>query len=209
MRFNAAVVLSGCLLFCSTGLAQRNEVGLLLGSNQVPLTVQDSSADQGSSEIGRGLAYQATFARIWPVGHAIEAGLEVPLIAIPSQDVRSPLPGVPGNYASLFITPGFRVRFFENRRISPWAALGGGYARFAESTTLANGQPNTGARGANTGALQFGGGADFKTPLRLLRPIDLRGEVREFYTGLPQLQLPRGGSGQHNIVISGGFVVRF
>ncbi|MGI8770397.1 MAG: hypothetical protein ACR2JE_03070 [Acidobacteriaceae bacterium] len=209
MRSYAAVVLSAGLLFCSAGFAQRNEVGLLLGSNQVPVTLQGSKADQSGSEIHRGLAYQATFAHTWPIGHAIDAGLEVPLIAIPSEDVRSPLPGVPGNYASLFITPGLRVCFLDDRRISPWAAVGGGYARFAESTTLVSGQPNLGPRGTNTGALQFGGGADFKTPIRLLRPIDLRGEVRDFYTGLPHLQLPRSTSGQHNVVISGGFVVRF
>jgi hypothetical protein len=37
----------------------------------------------------------------------------------------------------------------------------------------------------------------------------LRGEVRDFYTGQPRLNIVRSESGQHNVIVSGGFVLRF
>ena len=87
----------------------------------------------------------------------------MPFVALPSQDVQSPSPNSPRNYASIFIPPGIRVTFVPTSAISPWASVGGGYARFAESTTLVTGAPNTFKTGTNKGALQFGGGVDFKT----------------------------------------------
>jgi len=132
--------------------------------------------------------------------------LEVPFVAIPSQDVRSSSSFAPRNYASIFITPGFRVILAPNSKFSPWAAAGGGYARFAESTTLVNGSPNTFKTGTNKGALQYGGGVDFKTPFPLL---GFRGEIRDFYSGQPRLNVARSLSGQHNIIVSGGIIVHF
>jgi hypothetical protein len=93
--------------------------------------------------------------------------------------------------------------------ISPWGSVGGGYARFDESTTLVNGAPNTVKTGTNKGALQYGGGVDFKTPYKILFPLVLRAEVRDFYSGQPRLNLVRPGGGQHNVLVSGGIVLRF
>jgi hypothetical protein len=50
---------------------------------------------------------------------------------------------------------------------------------------------------------------DFKTSLHLVVPIVLRAEVRDFYTGQPRLNIRRSDSGQHNVVVSGGIVLRF
>jgi hypothetical protein len=57
---------------------------------------------------------------------------------------------------------------------------------------------------------QFGGGVDVRTRLKLLFPIGLRGEVRDFYTlGTPSFGVPVQRSEQHNVVVSGGLVVHF
>jgi hypothetical protein len=37
----------------------------------------------------------------------------------------------------------------------------------------------------------------------------LRGEMRDFYSGHPQLNVLTANDRQHNIVVSGGFVVHF
>jgi len=187
----------------SSGLAQsKNEVGLLLGGSIVPTSTTNLS-------INSGLAYQATYAHKFTGDGVVGFGFEVPFVAIPSQDVQSGSPFSPRNYASLFITPGFRVIFVPNAAISPWASVGGGYARFAESTTLVTGAPNTFKTGTNKGALQYGGGVDFKTPLHIPFPLVFRGEIRDFYSGQPRLNLVRSGNGQHNVLVSGGIVLRF
>jgi hypothetical protein len=187
-------------LLATSGLAQgKNEIGLLLGRNIVPTST-------AGLNINSGLAYQATFAHRFVELGGIGLGLEAPFVAIPSQDVQSGSAFSPRNYASIFITPGVRVSLVPHAAISPWASLGGGLARFAESTTLVTGAPNTFKTGTNKGALQYGGGVDFKTPFKLFA---LRGEVRDFFTGQPRLNVARSASGQHNVIVSGGFVLRF
>ena len=200
---NPLAVFVVVVLLGASGLGQsKNEVGLLLGGSIVP----NSS---GQLNINSGLAFQATYAHTFARNTAVGIGLEVPFVALPSQDVQSSSASAPRNYASIFITPGVRVSFLPNSAITPWASVGGGYARFAESTTLVTGAPNTFKTGTNKGALQYGGGADFKTPWKILFPLVFRGEVRDFYSGQPRLNVSRPTGGQHNIILSGGIVLRF
>jgi hypothetical protein len=197
-----AVVAFVALLGLNARAQSKNEVGLLLGGSIVPTSVANLN-------IRSGLAYQATYAHRFTSRGGIGLGLEVPFVALPSQDVQSASPSSPRNYASLFVTPGLRLTLAPSARVSPWASVGGGYARFAESTTLATGAANSFKAGTNKGALQYGGGADFKTPLKILVPLALRVEVRDFYTGQPRLNVARTTIGQHNVIVSGGLVVRF
>ncbi len=201
-RAISALFVFGCLCAGLAAAQSHNEIGLLLGGSRAaggPASTQ--------ATIGSGLVYQATYAHLWSA-HAIEAGFEMPFAAIPSQDVRSTLPNVPRNFASIFITPGVRAKFLPKSSVSPWGAVGAGYARFAESTTLVTGVHNTSRTGTNKGAVQFGGGVDVRTPLRVLLPITLRGEVRDFYSGQPRLNAVRG-TGQHTVVFGGGLVLEF
>lgn len=191
------------LTLLSSGFAQsKNEIGLLLGGSIVPTSTTNLN-------IHSGLAYQATYAHWFKANGGIRLGFEVPFVALPSQDVKSSSPIAPRNYASLFVTPGIRLSFLSDSAISPWASIGGGYARFDESTTLVTGEPNTFKTGSNKGALQYGGGLDFKTPFKIPFPLALRGEIRDFYTGQPRLNIARSESGQHNVIVSGGIVLRF
>jgi hypothetical protein len=49
-----------------------------------------------------------------------------------------------------------------------------------------------------------------RTRVKLLFPIGLRGEFRDFYTlGNPSFGVPVLRSDQHNLVVSGGLVVHF
>lgn len=200
---NLLVAIAATILLGATGLAQsKNEVGLLLGGSIVPTSTTNLN-------INSGLAYQATYAHRFTGNTSLGFGFEVPFVALPSQDVQSGSPVSPRNYASIFITPGIRVTFRPDSAISPWGSVGGGYARFAESTTLVSGAPNTFKTGTNKGALQYGGGVDFKTPWKIFFPLVFRGEVRDFYTGQPRLNVVRSGNGQNNVIISGGIVLRF
>jgi hypothetical protein len=99
---------------------------------------------------------------------------------------------------SWFFTPSAKVKFLESSRISPFATVGGGLGHlgFVDGTRY-------------TGALQFGGGVDFRSPIRHL---GFRIEARDFFTGG---NLRSGGftqvspSHQHVVFAGGGPVWRF
>ncbi|MCI0354418.1 MAG: hypothetical protein L0099_05170 [Acidobacteria bacterium] len=194
------------LLFATTFAAaadHKNEVGLLLGG----IVTQDRNIvpGPGSLNISTGLTFQATYARLLKDTERVGIYFEVPFVATPSTDVASANASVPRNYASLFVTPGVKFKFRPEAKASPFFAVGGGFARFDESSTLVSGGPNLGPRGTTTGVFQFGGGLDVKVFSR----ISLRGEVRDFYSGRPQFNVSTDGDRQHNVVFSGGFVVHF
>jgi hypothetical protein len=77
------------------------------------------------------------------------------------------------------------------------------------SALLNNGAPNP-AINRNTGTAQFGGGVDIRTPLHLLFPISLRAELRDYYAvDAANYGASLRQQGQHDIVPTGGFVIRF
>jgi hypothetical protein len=57
----------------------------------------------------------------------------------------------------------------------------------------------------NRGVFDFGGGLDYQ----LFRLFGLRGEVRNFVSGNPNLNVALSSSTQHDIVASGRISVRF
>jgi hypothetical protein len=64
---------------------------------------------------------------------------------------------------------------------------------------------NSTSKFLSRGAFDFGGGLDYQ----LFRLFGLRGEVRDFVSGNPNLNVALSSSTQHNIVASGGISVRF
>ena len=156
-------------------------------------------------QFDRGTTYQATFA--WPVwrSSAAELSVEVPFIASPAFTVVPPRASVPLEYASLYLTPGIRVTLLSRARVSFFGAIGGGYARYSESRLKADRSPNPDQRDTNAGALQFGGGVD----VRGFGWLGFRGELRDVYTGARNFSLATPGLHVHNVIGSGGLVVRF
>lgn len=211
MLRKTAVLILVCAIAALAAHAQdrrKNEVGLLLGGAVTPnLTLSDLARD--SINFGAGLTFQASYARHLAEGSKAQLSLEVPLLAAPSVSASSKDSRVPSEYASLFITPGLRLTLAPRAVVSPWLSVGGGYARFHEAAELVNQAPNFGRVGRNTGAAQFGGGLDIRTPVAILFPISLRLEVRDVFSGKPTYNADTGGGFQHNVVFSGGFVVHF
>jgi opacity protein-like surface antigen len=129
---------------------------------------------------------------------------EVEFVAMPNRGVTSASAVVAQNYASLYVTPGVRLKLLPRGRFSPWGAIGAGYALYQESNQLSNGQ-NTTNKFLNRGVFDYGGGVDY----RLFPLIGLRGEVRDFLSGNPNLNAAPASSTQHNVVASGGIVLHF
>ena len=172
--------------------------GCLLGSTR--------ASDEGAAlQFDRATTYQATFAwRVWQ-NDAVRVAIEVPFLASPKFEVATASRSLPKEYASLYLTPGVRVVTFPDRVVSVFGAVGAGYARYSESKLRTDGSPNPGQRDTNTDAIQFGAGID----IAALRRLGFRFEVRDLFTGARIFSIATPGSRVHNVVESGGLVLRF
>jgi hypothetical protein len=186
-RLTRVVRLLAVILLAAPALwAQRNELALQVGGTLtqrrtfgVPPVLEGLLPpgalieDRGAAG---GIVYRIRFASFGPA--ALMA--EVPIFAA---QARNQLVPVFADTSALvgFLTPGVALRLVPDARVSPYVFFGGGYARVVElqltsSTPLRGGYVNEG-----TWAINYGGGAD----LRLLSFLSLRGELRNFYTGVP------------------------
>lgn len=187
--------------------AENNQLGLLLGAE----FIADSSTIATPPvpvSIGNSEVFQLNFAHRL-AGTNTQLWLEIPAAAGPSHSVHSDDPNTPSSVATFYATPSFRMNFAAQRTFCPWLSFGGGYALFEGSQSLRNGLSNP-ERFTNTGALQFGGGVDIRTRLKVLTPIGLRAEVRDFYSlDTPRFTTAVRDDRQHNVIVSAGFLLRF
>jgi hypothetical protein len=196
----AAVSLVFFVLGLGRALGGEQEIGLTLGAISTP----SRTVTGGKLDFSAGTALQANYARTLASLHYISLMGEIHFLASPQEQITSNLTAATKDIAVLYLTPGIRVKLLPKSKLSPWGSVGGGYSLYEQSTTTIAGAPNGAPRHVSGGALQFGGGVDYKIfPL-----ISLRAEVREFYTGSAKFNLPVNGSGQFNTVAGGGIVFR-
>jgi hypothetical protein len=191
----------------AAAVAQKAEVALIVGETFTSNASQSftpilSPFDTSTINSRHEVFVQGTLA---VRGYDAKVGalyLEIPVAGVSSQGITVGSPAATLDHlTSIFITPGVRLKMLPSASISPWASAGFGLAHYSSE----------GSGVTNKGALQFGGGLDFKTRLKGLA---LRAEVRDFLTADPKFALvpPRTGSGglqRHNVLLGGGFVLRF
>jgi len=183
----------------------KNELAFSLGVSAIP---QRSTAGGVPISFGESIGYGVNFAHRFKGGDT-QVFVELPFVAEPSNGVSSTDTSTIISLASIFITPSARVKFASKKVLSPWLSLGIGYGIREGSEFFRNSIKNL-SRYDSTGALQFGGGADVRIPLKIWFPITLRGEVRDFYSfSNPNFGTAVDGGGQNNIVASGAFVIHF
>jgi len=196
------------MVLCLSAAAQtetKNELGLSLGAGLVP---QRTTAAGQAINFGASIAFSADYARLIKDGKT-SLSIEFPFVAEPANSVRSANLQSIVSLATIFVVPSVRVKFASGGGISPWLSGGFGYGIREGSEFFGNGQRN-GSRYQSTGAVQFGAGVDVRTPIKVLFPISLRGEVRDYYSvSNPTFGTAVQGGGQHNVVASGGFVLSF
>lgn len=182
--------------------AQNHEIGLTIGRISGP----PRATAVGPAELGSGIALQANYGyRFW-LSKKVALSTEVHFLANGLRDITSPVAIVTRDVATLYVTPGFRVKFMPlSKRLSPYVVGGGGYALYEQSYFRQDGTSNQAPRFTHRGALMFGGGAD----VPVWRWLAVRLESRDFYSGNPSFNVPVAGSGQHNVVLGGGFVMSF
>lgn len=188
---------------------ERNEIGGIVGRTFI--------SDQGLKgatffdpviHSGKGLTVEGEFARRMIVTPLFAISIEAVVAYNPDEDLNGGQYGfavVPTDYKQLFITPAARVNFFPTTAVSPWVSFGGGFGHFSQSNTLVYGGTNPG-KSTTTGVIEAGAGLDVKVWKRL----SVRGEVRDFYSGVPDFPLANTGkSRQHNFLVGGGVFWRF
>ena len=200
-------VLVALPMLTASAVAQRkNELTGIIGRTFI--------ADQGVTGVptfdptlrfGNGLTFEVNYGRRLKAGEMLALTVEVPFVINPDEDIHFSVNLVPEQYFSYFVTPSLRANFFAANKVSPWLSVGGGFGHFSESSNLEFGGPNPGSTGTTTGVFQFGGGLD----VRIWDRWSLRGQVRDFYSGVPQLNVDTGKGHQHNIFVGGGVVWRF
>jgi Outer membrane protein beta-barrel domain len=173
-------------LFCTAAFAQKVDLALL-GGGQVSVN--------RNGGLGTGAVIQGNAGYRILKAPLVALYAEIPITASFAINRRTSFAIGSGDYNTLFITPGLRLKLAPISPVSPFFTLGAGFARYgAEAGLFSN----------TTNVVQFGGGVDYK-----IAPfVGLRTEVRDYFTGAPRFDstfIDR----QHNITFMGGIVLRF
>ena len=205
-RLTVAVLMSVCA-FVAHATGQKNELSGLVGRTFISdQTITGGAVFDNKLRFGDGLSFEVNYARRVLDGALLSVSLEVPFVFSFDEDLHAALPSrIPEDYRSYFLTPAARLNIFSASAVSPWVSVGGGFGHFSPSSGLLFGGNNTGKTGTTTGVFQVGGGLD----VRLIRKFSLRGEVRDFWSGVPELGVATDKSRQHNLFVSAGVVWHF
>lgn len=188
------------------GAAQKNELSGILGRTFISdQRIPGAPSYDPDLRFGRGLTFEANYARHIINAEIASISLEVPFVVNLDEDLHAAQNLIPEKYSSYFVTPSGRITLFPRVAVSPWASFGGGFAHFSKSSTLEFGGSNPGQTGTTTGVLQGGLGLD----VNLFRSFRLRGEVRDFWSGLPKLNVNTGINHQRNLFAGAGIVWHF
>ena len=183
--------------------AQNSDFGFLAGGVTGPRATVVVGPGNNTYVYGSvGGSVQFNYA--WQViQHSVDLYVELPVV-IEGRDSGhvTNLTTHSSDSVGLFFTPGVRLKFSPEKRVSLYAALGGGIGSFwSDNVVTSKGTVSVSTGPTATPALDFGGGLDF----RLTRLLSLRFEARDFVTraGLG------GASGMHRATIQLGVGFHF
>jgi hypothetical protein len=154
---------------------------------------------------GNGLSFEVNYGRHFMRNDIFGLTLEVPALINYDEDLHFVDNVIPEHYRAFFMTPSARINLFPKTGFSPWGSGGVGFAYFSEASTLEYGGANPGKTGTMSRVIQFGGGLD----VHLIKSLRLRGELRDYISGVAQLNVTTGKSHQHNLFVGGGIVWNF
>ena len=200
MRTHSLLLICIFLLAPLAARAQNSDFGFLVGVTLPQGEVAVGPRTYVRGEVGGGVQFNYAFQAIQ---HAVDLYVECPLV-ISALGASRVTPGLvtASTGIDLFFTPGVRLKFSPESRVSFYGALGGGLGSFGEiRSSTGNGNVSVSGGRTTTAALDFGGGLDF----RLTRLLSLRVEGRDFVTrsGLG------GSAGMHHTMVQFGIAFHF
>ena len=132
------LVLLVTALVAAPARAQNQELTFSLGG--IPGQTRSFQSSAGTTQISADRSFGISYGHRFLDAKIAALYGEVEFVAIPNRGVTSATATVPQNYASLYLAPGLRLKFLPSSRLSPWAAIGGGYALYQQSAKFSNGQ---------------------------------------------------------------------
>src|SRR5258707_7692872 len=134
----STLLLAGLIACSGSAQERKNEVGFLLGSEQIP----GSTTTAGLPiSVGGSVAFSFDYARRLK-GERTALFAEIPFAAAPSHRGGSSQPGTATSLATLYVVPSLRLQAFADRRFSPWLSGGFGFGWLETSAFLNDGAPN-------------------------------------------------------------------
>jgi hypothetical protein len=189
----------------ASALAQKNELTGIIGRTFVSdQGVLNTNLFDNNLHFGEGLSFEVNYGRHLMGNGFARLTFEVPAVISPDQDVHFAANLVPSSYTTYFVTPSLRGNVFAGNAVSPWVSFGGGIGHFGVADHLEFGGTNPG-KSSFTGIFQMGFGLD----VRVTHSFSVRGQVRDFWSGTPDLNIDNGKSRQHNFFVGGGVIWRF
>jgi hypothetical protein len=197
-----ALLVVPVLFLVSGALAQINELSVTAGRTFVSTqTVRNTGLPV---HFGNEESFAFNYGRLLKTHKIFGLYGELPVAIYPRMDVNYNLGTTPKDTGALFVTPSARLNIFSGEGVTPWVSVGGGYGRFRAAPVTLYGNRNPGG-GTNTGVVQFGAGLD----AWIWHTWGARFEARDFYSGVPALNVDTGKSRQHNFYVGAGVVHRF
>jgi hypothetical protein len=216
--FRQGRLLIGCVVLASLAASafaqqawwdKKNELGVLvessiIRSHAIVGTLPPPLTDNRIN-FSKPWAFQGNYAyRMW-TSDLFAVNVEVPFVYQKTVDMISSNDLVPKDYKAFFVTPGVRIHLFPNTLVSPWGSFGGGFGRFMTNKHGVFDVLNVPGKSTTASVFEFGVGLDVK----VWRNFKLRGEARDFYSGVPDLNVNQGRSRFHNVTGGGGIVWMF
>jgi len=198
-----AILVVPVLVLASGVWAQKNELSVTVGRTFVSTQTVPSSGFP--IHFGNPASFAFNYSRLLVTHKIFGIRAEVPVAIFPKMNLNYYPGGVPKDIGAVFATPSIRLNIFSGDSVSPWVSAGGGYGRFRESSSLYYAGTNPGPTGTNTGVVQFGAGLD----VWFWHRWGARVEARDFYSGVPNLDVDTGRSRQHNYYVGVGGAYRF
>ncbi len=204
MKLRLVLALIIAVLAAGSAVAQKHEVAFTSGV----LKVGERGFDlprPGFLHFSTGFTYEFSYAERLLNARIAALYFEVPFAGTPRTTIKTTNALTPGSYSSIFFTPGIKVKLLPGGKYSPFAIVGVGLAHFREGDTTVDNQPVANRSSKTDAVFAFGFGLDVK--VRSI--LSIRGEVRDFYSDLPPLNVRALSDRQHNALISAGIVLRF
>jgi hypothetical protein len=182
----------------------KNEVSGMLGRS----FIRDPHVPSFDSDVllSNGISFEAGFGHRFRENELYSITAELPALFLPHEKVYFIDNLTPDSYKSYFITPSVRANLLPRTYLSPWGSFGVGIGHFSSSSNLEfEGGPNPGKTGSTGVVIQFGAGLD----VRITHRLAIRTEVRDYWSGVPQLNVDTEKSRQNNLFVGSGVIWHF
>ena len=175
-----------CLFTCAGAFAQSTEIAGTFGGQFV----------SGNYDFGKSGVVELNVAHRLVNAEAAGLYVELPLTWTFKNARTDPASALHDHYSAFFFAPGLKVKVLPQLPISPYGFVGVGLAHFHDTDT---------SEGSYENVIDYGAGVDWS-----LAPfISLRGELRDFNSGVPRLAFPNPGSRQQNVMATVGLAFHF